>query len=134
MAGELWFMAVFSNFYKSSFSNPATFIEITVFTMADSDLKGSGRVLPDVVIKGCPLLPPKKRISWPCRTHCLAKNKGGLPRSANVNPLSPYIHLQSPQTDLRTLYITPKNRWREFEISNHFPSGDYFINSSILFP
>lgn len=61
MAGELWFMAVFSNFYKSSFCNPATFIEITVFTMADSDLKGSGRVLPDVVIKGCPLLPPPKK-------------------------------------------------------------------------
>ena len=113
MAGTLWCMAVFSNFYKSPFCNPATFIEI--FTMADSDLEGSGRVRPDLVIKGCPLLPPpKKRIPWPCRTHSLAKNKGGLPRSANVNPLSPYIHLQSPQTDLRTLYITLKNQLREF--------------------
>ena len=88
-------MAVFSNFYKSPFCNPATFIEI--FTMADSDLEGSGRVLPDLVIKGVSPLPrPKKRIPWPCRTHSLAKNKGGLPRSANVNPLSPYMHLQRP--------------------------------------
>ena len=80
---------------KSPFCNPATFIEI--FTMVDSDLEGSGRVLPDLVIKRVSLLPPpKKRIPWPCRTHSLAKNKGGLPGSANVNPLSPYMHLQSP--------------------------------------
>ena len=56
MAGTLWCMAVFSNFYKSPFCNPATFIEI--FTMADSDLEGSGRVLPDLVIKGMSPPPP----------------------------------------------------------------------------
>ena len=49
-------MAVFSNFYKSPFFNPATFIEI--FTMADSDLEESGRVLPDLVIKGVSPPPP----------------------------------------------------------------------------
>ena len=64
MTGELWFMAVFSNFYKSSFCNPATFIEIAVFTIANSDLEGSGRMLPDLVIKGVsppPPPPPQKK-------------------------------------------------------------------------
>ena len=41
---------------KSPFCNPATFIEI--FTMVDSDLEGSGRVLPDLVIKRVSPPPP----------------------------------------------------------------------------
>ena len=114
MTGTLWCMPVFSNFYKSPFCNTATFIEITVFTMADSDLEESGRVLPDLVIKGVsPPPPPKKSISWPCRTHSLAKKIRGV--SLNVNPLSPYIQLRILQTDLRTLYVTLKNQLREFE-------------------
>ena len=82
MTGTLWCMPVSSNFYKSPFCNTATFIEITVFTMADSDLEESGRVLPDLVIKGVsPPPPPLKKVSLgPAGLILWQKNKGGLPK------------------------------------------------------
>lgn len=79
MTGTLWFTAVFkNNFYKLPFCNPTTFIEIAVFTMADSDLEESGRVLPDLVIRGVSP-PPQKKDLLALQDSFFGKKEGGSP-------------------------------------------------------